>query len=118
VLGIAVVGGLIMAFGLPSLSFGGPGKHADRMATVAAEFKAAGDTPAMGPWESLCLKSRAEFVPLYKGMLEAGASGPANVACMEGMKAIIAIASTKPEETDRRKELLQNLDKALADMKK
>ena len=117
-LGIILAGGLIWKFGLPLLTGVDTGKYKTRMSSVLADFKALGEEPQSGAWQELTLKSRVEFMTYYKAMLEAGATGPENVACMEGLKNVIALSSTKAEEKDKRKELLGKLEKAIAGLAK
>lgn len=116
--GIILVGGLIWKVGLPLMTGIDTGKYSTRMTAVLADFKALGEEPQASAWQDLALKSRVEFMTYYKAMLEAGANGPENVACMEGLKNVIALSSTKAEEKDKRKELLDKLEKAVAGLGK
>jgi len=88
------------------------------MPEVPAQYKALGEDPQPAVWQDLSLKSRPEFMLCYRRMLEAGVSGPQNVGCMEGLKSMIALASSKPDEKEKRQELLGKIEKSLADRSK
>lgn len=115
---VAVVAGLIWQFGMPSFVFGSPGaaQHAGRMQVAVVNYKALGEKPSEGKWQDYCQATRSEFLPKYKAMVESGASGAKDSACMEGMKAIIAMTSTKAGDVERRKELLEKIEKHIAAM--
>jgi len=115
----AVVGGLIWQFGLPSIAFGGPSvsRIADRVSASVADYKALGDKPSLGQWQGFCQATRSEFLPHYKSLVESGASGKKEVACMEGIKGLIAMTSMKLEDLEPRKELLAKIEQHLAAMK-
>ncbi len=117
IIGIGLVVGVVWQFGLPGFGESANTPHyASRMAAVMTEYKALGEKPDPGKWNEFSVKLRIEFVNSLKTMLDSGASGAKNAACMEGMKAIVAIAATKPEESDQRKALVARVEKSIAEM--
>ena len=117
IIGIGLVVGVVWQFGLPGFGESANTPHyASRMAAVMTEYKALGEKPDPGQWNEFSVKLRIEFVNSLKTMLDSGASGAKNAACMEGMKAIVAIAATKPEESDQRKALVARVEKSIAEM--
>ena len=116
--GIILAGGLIWKVGIPLFTGVNTGQYSSRTITFLADFKALGEEPQAGPWQELTTKSRVEFMTYYKAMLEAGATGPENVACIEGLKNVIALCSTKIDDKEKRKEMLGKLEKAVAGLGK
>ena len=117
IIGIGLVVGVVWQFGLPGFGESANTPHyASRMAAVMTEYKALGEKPDPGQWNEFSVKLRIEFVNSLKTMLDSGASGAKNAACMEGMKAIVAMAATKPEESDQRKALVARVEKSIAEM--
>jgi hypothetical protein len=110
--------GLIWKVGIPLFTGVNTGQYSSRTITFLADFKALGEEPQAGPWQELTTKSRVEFMTYYKAMLEAGATGPENVACMEGLKNVIALCSTRIDDKEKRKETLGRLEKAVAGLGK
>ena len=116
--GIILAGGLIWKVGIPLFTGVNTGQYSSRTITFLADFKALGEEPQAGPWQELTTKSRVEFMTYYKAMLQAGATGPENVACMEGLKNAIALCSTRIDDKEKRKETLGRLEKAVAGLAK
>ncbi len=114
---VVAVGGLIWKMGLPSLGGISTDKYTTRLSEVLVEYKALGDDPSLGQWEQQSNKARQEFMTYYKAMMDAKATGPQNTACIEGIKAMIALAATPVEEKEKRKGLFDRIEKSLADMK-
>ena len=109
--------GLIWKMGLPSLGGVSTAKYATRLSEVLGEFKSLGEAPSLGQWDQQCNKARQEFMTYYKAMLDAKATGPENTACIEGIKAMIALAATPLEEKEKQKGLLDRIETSLAGLK-
>ena len=82
------------------------------------QYKAIGPSPSADEWAKFSNGVRMEFVQYYKDSLTKGASDPASVACIESMKQVMALASTKFDETAKRKEIEATIEKNVAETKK
>ena len=100
--------------------FGGSivGSYSSQVTAVMEQYKAIGPSPSADEWAKFSNGVRMEFVQYYKDALTKGASDPASVACIESMKQVMALASTRFDETAKRKEIEATIEKNVAETKK
>ena len=114
---LAAVGGVWQT---ASPLFGGSivGSYSSRVTAVMEQYKAIGPSPSPDEWSKFANGVRMEFVQYYKDSLSKGATDPASLACIDSMKQVMALASTKFDETAKRKEIEATIEKKIAETSK